>query len=289
MRIRHAALLVLLVVLAGCGGFADGKTTREPFRVDDTATATATSTDAPDARGPVVVSFDTGENRIENLEILAGQQERFLDGTSYRVTAVSRVVAQNGTVVRELVRDGSYARNRSRYVYTEEATGTAVEETGETTLFADGDRVFRRQSVGNETRITVLRDDGGAPFSPTEMGVFRGEQASVVTLAFETMAVTDVDQLARAPSDADEPLFSVRSDRIANRTLLEGQVGGAVENATLEAIVTQRGFVRELRFEYVVVRDGERRTVTRLLVYRGVGTTTVERPGRATPDSQTSG
>ncbi len=268
--------LVVLLSLAGCGSLAETDS-RDPFTVNRTATTTAAGDSSGGDEG-IVVSLDSDRNRIGDPATLVGAQERFLDGTSYRVRAVDRVTTANGTILRELIRDGAYAKNRTRYRYVETVRGENVDSPGRTVLFADGDRVYRRQTVANRTTTTLLRDDGGSPFAPSDMGVFRGEQTETLSLAFEAMTVTSVETLESVPRGMEYPVYRLQSTTLASPDRLAPTADTTVENATLDVIVDAKGQVRELVFRYTLLEDGERRVVTNRLAYMALGTTTVDRP-----------
>ncbi|WP_439026199.1 hypothetical protein [Haloarchaeobius sp. DT45] len=275
MRVRQVTALALLVALAGCGGLADDGTTRAPFSVEQTTELTATQSET---RAPVVFDPDPGRDEVGNVGVLLDTHERALDGVGYRVTAVYRETSWNGTVLRELVRDGSYPANRSRYRYYERAAGTRVGPTQETQLFADGHTVYSRRTIGDQTDVTMLRDSDGTPFSPTDLGLFRGQQTDVLAVAFEAVAIDRVDRLGHAPRGVDDPLFRLRGDTVRDRAQLSIDADASIRDASLDVIVDSEGLVREFTFKYITTRDGQTVTVVHQLVYRDVGRTSIERP-----------
>ncbi|WP_435363734.1 DUF7537 family lipoprotein [Haloarchaeobius sp. DYHT-AS-18] len=275
MRVRQVAVLALLIALAGCGGLADDGTTRAPFSVEQTAEPTATVTESATR---AVFDPDPSRDEVGNVGVLLDTHERALDGTGYRVTAVYRETSWNGTVRRELVRDGSYPANRSRYRYYERAEGTTVGPTQETQLFADGHTVYSRRTIGDQTDVTVLRDSDGTPFSPTDLGIFRGQQTDVLAVAFEAVAIESVDRLGHAPRGVDDPLYRLRGDTVRDRAQLSIDADASIRDASLDLIVDEDGLIREFTFKYITTRDGQTVTVLHQLVYRDVGTTSIERP-----------
>ncbi|WP_267639334.1 DUF7537 family lipoprotein [Haloarchaeobius amylolyticus] len=278
MRVGRVFALALLVGLAGCGGLADTGTTRDPFSVEQPTTG---STDATGPGTHAVFDPDPARDRVQNLDALLDSHERVLDGTGYRVTAVYRETTANGTLLRELIREGAYPPNRSRYLYHERAAGTRVGPTQETQLFADGHTVYSRRSIGDRTEVTVLRDSDGTPFSPTDLGIFRGQQTDLLAMAFESVAIDEVERLGHSPRQVEDPLYRLRGDSVRDRSQLSIDADASVRNASLEVIVDSDGLVREFRFSYVTSRDGRPVRVTRRLVYRDVGQTSIERPGWA--------
>ncbi|MFD1645225.1 hypothetical protein [Haloarchaeobius litoreus] len=277
-----AVALVLSMVLAGCGGTADVQT-RDPFSVPETS--------APDpSENDVMVeqpfSPDPETDVLGDPEIFLNSQARRLDGTSYSLDYELDVRYGNGTAWNHVVVDAQFARNRSVYVSNVTRRGPSVNVTR--LAYVNGSVLYAAQGPAGFSPATanfsVARTADGTPVDPGEGVTLRALSPEFLYNGFASMNVTDVRELDRVPSGISDQLFYVRAtevaqpDTLVNDALSSGE-DVRVENATLEAIVANDGFVYEYGSRYTVVReDGTRLQVSRRLVYRDVGTTTVTVP-----------
>jgi hypothetical protein len=275
-----ALALVLSMVLAGCGGTA-GVQTREPFSVPETSASDRSEDDLMQAERPF--SPDPETNVLGDPSVFLNSQARRLDGTSYSLDYELEVRYDNGTTWNNVVVDAQFARNRSVYVSNVTRRGPSVNVTR--LAFVNGSVLYAAQGPAGlsptSANFSVARTADGTPVDPGEGVTLRALRPEFLYNGFASMNVSDVRELDRVPAGIRDQLFYVRAtevtrpDTLVNDAFVSGE-DARVENATLEAIVASDGFVYEYSIQYTVVReDGTRLHVSRRLVYRDVGTTTV--------------
>lgn len=278
-----ALALVLSMVLAGCGDTA-GVQTREPFSVPETAAPGPSETELRE--GDVPFSPDPETDTLGDPTVFLNSQARRLNGTSYSLDYELDVRYDNGSTWNNLVIDAQFARNQSVYVSNVTQRGRTLNVTR--LAYVNGDRLYAAQGPAGLSPATanfsVARTADGTPVDPGEGVTLRALRPEFLYTGFASMNVTEVRELDRVPAGIRDQLFYVRAtevdepDILVNDAFSDGETV-RVENATLEAIVASDGFVYEYSIQYTVVRDdGTRLHVSRRLVYRNVGTTTVSPP-----------
>lgn len=255
-------LLAVLLVLAGCSGFAptNTETTMTPAPVP-TGQATPVNRPATPAEGldARAVSFRHG----------AALTER-----SYTVHERTVVRYENGTVRSNL----AIVRHVARGTYA-----ATVNATGERHPLGAGRVRGEFWSDGPRLLYTLTSDR-------TTYGVIDPANYSFWTNRYVALAYPRPGRTVYTP-------FRVTTARIAERTtaptrfrvvgndttapqLIDVPPGvSAPRNASLRAHVDQNGIVRYYRFRYEATADGAPVTVTTVVRYEDIGRTTVERPG----------
>ncbi|WP_256300464.1 hypothetical protein [Haloarchaeobius salinus] len=278
-----ALVLVLSMVLAGCGGTA-GVQTRDPFSVPETSVPDPSETESMRATPPF--SPDPETDTLGDPAVFLDSQARRLEGTSYSLDYELDVRYDNGTRWNNVVVDARFARNQSIYVSNVTQRGRALNVTR--LAYVNGSRLYAARGPAglspSAANFSIARTADGTPVPPGEGVTLRALRPEFLYNGFSSMNVTVVRELDRVPAGVSDQLFYVRAtevtqpDTLVNNAFTGGDDAG-VENATLEAIVASDGFVYEYRIEYTVVReDGTHLTVSRRLIYRNVGTTTVAVP-----------
>ena len=288
-----ALALVLSMVLAGCGGTA-GVQTREPFSVPETSPPGPTEDELVRLEAPF--SPDPEKDVLGDPSVFLNSQADRLEKTSYTLDYELDVRYSNGTTWNHVAVDAQFARNQSIYVSNVTQRGRNLNVTR--LAYANGSVLYAAQGPAGLSPATanfsVARGGDGTPVVIDEGVTLRALRPGFLYNGFASMNVTDVREIDRVPAGIRDQLFYVRAtevtqpDTLVNNALPDGE-GASVENATLEAVVASDGFVYEYGIQYTIVReDGTRLHVSRRLVYRNVGTTTVTVPPTWTTSNGTT-
>lgn len=245
------AILCLLAVLAGCGGLLDDRATPEPVELGNASVPPGITADGVDA------------------STLAANHDAVLGSTSYTVR-VSEVITSNGTVRRNATRDRRVAPGADRYLFrrVQRTNGFPTSSLAPVlTYWYDGRTVAQRIGTGTTARVDRTPTDPPGPLrDPTShRGVARLFGAFELrpnrTLGDGPVQLTGVR--FSDPESAPSPSFV-----------------GPPRNASLTAVVDDRGFVRSYRFAYNADASSVSGTVrvVRRVRFVDVGTTTVEQP-----------
>lgn len=276
---RWGTLLAVVVVFAGCSGFAG-----EPTR-----TRTVTPAPVPTAE-PTPPRLAPGLNStgVYDPAELAAAHARVLGNTSYTVSVTQTIRHPNGTLWARRVITVRLAGNESRFfvrlaVSGPNAIGLLGEPPARAVFWsADNERIFRAFTRGNHTTYNTFRPR----FSPVVGRVGTADY-------WEDIVVP-----GGQPYGDIAPLFAAVETRLTDRTVRNGTTlyridgtafrdpepfarserVGSPRNVSLRAVVDERGMVRRYRLSYAAVIDGDTVRVRRSIRYTGVGTTTVERP-----------
>ncbi|WP_254536422.1 DUF7537 family lipoprotein [Halomarina litorea] len=242
-------LCACLVVLAGCNGLGGGDSDGD-----------VTPADVPrDLHGGTIAPGLT-ESELVNASALATAHERVLANRSFAATYRLQLLAANGSVIRESVTRGQYAADRLQYNTSARYTGGFAEARGteRRESWADGDHRYVRWSRGGEWEYQRQQLRPPARLSP-------GDTLEPLLSGATGVAVERLD------TEGEWERYRVEATEFEN-------LSGNVENATLTAVVDERGLVSEVRV--VVVLDTGHQQVVRV-TYSAVGETTVERPAWA--------
>lgn len=243
-------LCACLVVLAGCSGLVggDGDVTPAP----DVTPADV----SPDLHGGTIAPGLT-ESELVNASALAAAHERVLSNRSFTSTYRLRLLDADGSVVRESVTQGQYAADRLQYDTSARYTGAFAEARGaeRRESWADGDHRYVRWLRGGEWEYQRQELRPPARLSPG---------GTVEPLLSGATGVA----IKRLGDGGEWERYRVEATEFEN-------LGDSVRNATLTAVVDERGYVSEVRV--VIVLDTGLRQVVEA-TYSTVGDTTVERP-----------
>jgi hypothetical protein len=255
-RAAHAALVVM-VVLAGCGGVFGGK--------EETATLTpaAVPTDRPTPTPAPQLAPGLTRAGVTNASALAAAHDAALDGQSFTVERTRTYRTGTGIVVRQLTsvtRVAGDGRFRVTRRWTDE-TAPRREAT-----YFDGERLLVATTDGtNETRYRRT--------SPA--------------------AIADEPAMAGTGGEQIERVFTVADTRIAGRAERNGtavyrlapdedrsNASGLDRSVSASAQVTARGLVRSYTFDQRLSAEssGGVAAIVVSTQYNQVGSTTVERP-----------
>lgn len=269
MEGRLAVALVVLVVLAGCGG--------SPFATPSSApTVTPVPVPEGDRDGLAPGVTDDG---VELPGVLADAHAASLSNRSYRLVTTRTVRYENGTLRERLHLELALGTDRSYLVATETAGPAAPVFLGRppaaAAFWSNGSTYVRRLTRGEETTYTTFQPAEGAgtwqywartvPFGGQEASprnFIDRTFTSVPTSVTDRTTVDGTTAYRLAGSRATGPLPEV----------------GTPRSVDLRATVTADGLVRSLTLTYAGTVDGEPVTVRRTVGYQGVGNTTVERP-----------
>lgn len=249
----------LFVLLAGCGGFAgfgDPTPTLTPAEIPTETTPTPRPWLAPGVTDAGVV----------DPTVLAAAHATTLRETTYTTLWNTTERTANGTLRFRSVTSARVGTGQRRYhyVHTNRRNGTVrrVER------WSDGDRVLVLSPNGT---VGVARGTSDEPLSP--------ERALPIDLTAER---------------GIERVFRAIETRVAGRSAVNGTTHYRLEgrgirapnptplrNASLSAIVDERGVVHEYRLAYTTRRVDEPVRVVVVVRFTGIGETTVERPAWA--------
>lgn len=291
----RAVALAVLVVTAGCSGFAsspqaDGDatttapeqaTSTEEVAATDRTTAPEETTTTAESETDAELAPGLTERGVEDAMALVGAHRERLGGESLTIDALTVERYENGTVRNESRQTTRTAANRTRYrilVNTTAPNGITGAD-GEGELWANGTHVFHARETNGTTNYSLFFDARSEPADTRDY--LRGDLTSsdrllVLFTAFESERVERVDDGNAAAPER----YRVTASDLAHPDFVAD--GSAVENATLEAVIESDGpdsaFVREYAVRYETEIDGETVRVTERIEHSDIGETTVERP-----------
>jgi hypothetical protein len=246
--------LALLLVLAGCGGFAGDRRT-ETTRV--TPVEVPTTTERPDR---FVAPGMTAERLVDPTALQRAHASR-LANTSHRFREVVTRRGANGTLLARYVT--LVVRNGSTVRYRYDGDRLDGRETWAVDRYVTADRVYTARTDGTATNYSVeavAATGRRVPVSPDDY-------VASLTRVFGLLPIR-VEETVR------------RGDR--TRYYLETTAPRDVpplRNATFVGAVTPEGVVDDYRVSYDVRRGGRPVTVTVTVSISDLGTATPERPG----------
>lgn len=262
---RTSAILVVLVVLAGCQGIAPrgGET--------PTLTPVAVPTEVPTERPPRTLAPGVTESGVSDPSALAAAHAAALTDTSVTFHANYTERASDGTVLERTATTVRFGTgDRYHYVSIDADRSEAVRRVER---WSDGERVLERRSTRNGTAYRVVRGADGEPLPPVvALPVGRAESGGIERV-FRAVETTVVGR-------------EVRNGTTHYRVVSTGMTTPnptAVRNASLVALVDERGVVHRYRLAYTIDRgdDAGAVRVVGMVRFTALGTTTVERPAWA--------
>ena len=259
-------VVVLAVVLAGCGGFGGAEPTETPPEVDlgdDAPSGSSRST--PDRDTYPGSAFPPGANATAvDASVLTATHRDRLSRTAWTLVITRTAHAPNGTRL---------ARTRTRVVENGTHWAATVRTGGPVpsalnsrnasfAVWTNGSASATRQEFA-DGRVRYRVRDRRAP--PT-LRSFDRTGGETVALGLETVDV-------RYAGVADGLLVFA-----GDRQLLEREPLATARNLSIRLLVRPDGTVQSFTYRYEIERDGRQVVVTRRAVVRDVGETTVERP-----------
>jgi hypothetical protein len=263
-------LVCACLVLAGCS--LPGGPAAEP-----TETGAVTPAPVPADRG---LAPGLGDEGVTAPRALADAHAAALADRSYTLRANRTIRYPNGTVRERLTVHLRLGERRAYLVETATAGPEAPVFLGRppanATFYSDGTIYLRRLSRDGETTYNAFEPVGGAGTWQywARTVPFGGEGANPRSFVLRTFRAVPTTLAATETIDGERH-YRLEGNRTTAPFEIEIDAPRAV---TLRATVTAAGLVRELSLSYEGVVDGERVLVTRRVAYKGVGSTSVERP-----------
>jgi hypothetical protein len=271
---RNSILPVVLaaaVVLAGCSGLALGG--------DETPTQTVTPapvpTDEPTPTPmPQLAPGFSGEG-VTDAFALGEAHVAALDDTSYTMKENFSVTYRNGTDYRQYGIVARLAANDSRYYVSRRSSGPQIysNRTVGYSVWANGTRVIRAQTVNGSTTYTVPRGADREPLPPNRVGFAPTNREQIYGL-FSSVETDVTDREQRNGTT----VYRVEATNVTNPTAFERARWQSPRNFTMVAHIDSRGLVRQLRVNYTATVNDSTVRVHRRVRYMDLGNTTVERP-----------
>lgn len=258
---RVPTAVALLVVLAGCQGIA-------PAAETPTLTPVAVPTEVPTERPPRMLAPGMTERGVTDPSALAAAHAEALDGTSVTFRANYTERGPNGTVRSRTVTTVQFgAGDRYRYVRID---GDPRGDVQRVERWSNGERVLERRVDGNDTVQRVLRDADGRPLAPAAALPVEPAARRGIGQVFRAMPTTIAGQEVRNGTT----YYRVVSTGLATPN------PSALRDASLTALVDERGIVHRYRLTYTTDRGGDAGPVHVVATVRftAIGTTTVECP-----------
>ncbi|MFB6116986.1 hypothetical protein [Halosegnis sp.] len=269
---RTAALVCLLVVLAGCNAPAGGGSVETPAETATPAPVPADETLAPGVTREGVVSPEslaeahTAALENESYTLIANRTERYANGT-----------VRSGLDLRvELATDRSYA-SQAATTGPEGPVFLGRPPAG-AGFWSNGSVYVRRLARGNSTIYNEFRplDDGAGTWGYWVRTVpFGGEQAdptSFYTGVFRSIAIESIEQREANGTTA----YRLSGGKLRQASFTSEFTD--VRNVSLTATVTEQGVVRSLVLRFSGTTDGATVDIEWRVRYQNVSATTVERP-----------
>ncbi|MDS0221811.1 hypothetical protein NDI54_10680 [Haloarcula sp. S1AR25-5A] len=279
MRGRHA-LVVAVVLTAGCGGFGFGSVDGPSTPVTPAPVPTSTESTYPPGVG------STGVTNPSRLGSVHGDH---LNETGYTLVTNRTVRYPNGSLRSQLRISVAVDANRTYLanisIRGPEAPVLLGRPPATASFWSDGDTYLRRLTRDNRTIYNEY--DPPDSYAGTwrywvYTAALTGRPAADVTRTISPFQ-TRTAEVRRADGTA----YVVRGDQL--RADQPSAAWESRDNTSLVAHVTQSGLVRYYRTEYTMPADGEQVTVTRTVEFSAVGNTTVGPPPWADRARSTAG
>lgn len=258
----QAALVGVLLVLAGCTGTLGTATDTTTATTDTTTTATTTTT-TPD---PERIAPGVTEAGVVDAAALASAHARFLQARSYTVERSYVERSSDGTLLTQKRSTARYERSAGELFFAQSVNGTRPAllgaAAGRVEIWSNGSTTYSRVETGGaevsyraSSALTLSNDRYGRIYT------------LLSTLDTRVTERTPEGRFTLVATGVDYPR-SVAPDRFDR-----------VVNVTFEATVTVDGLVERYHVEYTgVTDDGDRVRVEETVRFVAFETTTVEAP-----------
>jgi hypothetical protein len=268
-------LLVVAIVSAGCSGFATDGGSGEGKDGDPTVSVTPAPVPSVETRERLAPGLS--DDGIENASALAAAHDFELRNRSFTLRMNQTVEYANGSLrgrtvgVVRVVPDGAAFRTNYTITGTPIASHTTDFELVRTERWFGGERGLAASTFANDT---TNYDRFSAEFGSSIVRSFidNGDRYARLLDGARTRVVgrTERDGKTFYRVAASDP----SSTALARYPSLE-----SAENATLEALVSSRGFVRAHRLAYrATTENGSTLRIVESVRYTDIGDTTVRRP-----------
>ncbi len=271
---RAAVLVVVVLVLAGCGeSGANSSVTPVPVSDGDRPTDVADNGFAP----------GVSDRGVFDPAVLGAAHMDYLETRSFTLVSNRTERYANGSVRSRLALRVELARNRTYRAWTATAGPEAPLILGEPPARAEywSDRFTYLRAFGGDSQNRTYNE-----FDPPQglatwrywtrtaaFGGATGNAERTIERALDSVMVDIVDRrTANGTTRVRLRATEQRGSSIAPETFEQ------VDNVSLVAVVEESGLVRSLRYSYDGVVDGRAVTVTRVVRYTTVGSTAVGRP-----------
>lgn len=274
---RTMTVLVCCVLLAGCGAPLGGGD-----RAADTPTLTPVAPPTDDPATRLVAPGVTASGSVE-AATLADSHVSTLSERSYRLRTVQTVYTSDGQLRERFLVDTT-VRQPDRFLSRVETTGPSApvilgRPPASASFWSNGTVYLRALSRDGETTYNEYERASQAASwrywaRTAPFGGSGGSSRTFIADVFGSVQTTRVPDAGAASSiqlagdRADGPLLGVAEPR----------------NLTLEATVSEEGYLVRLVLRFTGELEGESVRVSRRVVYSEVGTARIERPpwtGRA--------
>lgn len=264
-RRRVALGVALLFALAGCTGSG------VPADTELTVTPAPVPTDASPAPDYRLAPGLAEEGVVAPLTLASAHAER-LRSTVYRVRIAERVERSNGPV-RWRVLEGTFANRTSYSMRVREGVGNRTILAS--WFYADGERLYERLTIENETRYYVPRSglSAGADYPQDRLGQPAQREPLYVALSGARPTSNGTVSI-----DGTEHYRLSESSRVNDDFLAAYEYVSALTNYEFDAVVSPTGLVRAYRISYEATVRGERRRVVRTARWTDIGTARVTPP-----------
>ena len=252
----RAALLVLLVLTAGCGGTVrtgSPATTVTPAPIPQTSAPPDSSTNRI---GPPGI----GPSGVDDASRLVEAHGRVLARESFTAHINSTRRSAAGNLISRYSRTIQFDADKDRFYYVLEQVNRAGEERRRQRVerWTDGEQVVQAVTVdGNRTSRVIREAEPGRSFP---------DNASNRLDLYRLLTVLDIE--------LDGTLE--RDSRTEYRLVGGPQRVPPLRNVTFSAVVSDRGVIRNYRVAYTVAPNATRVTVT--ATYEQLGETHPSRP-----------
>lgn len=263
--------LAVVVVLAGCNGFAGDPTATERLTpVDDIRTGESypPGVDESGAVGP---------------DALASSHTAIAEEQSYVLLSNRTVRYENGTLRSQLQVRVELASNRTFHVTTSTAGHAGPEFLGRppatAEYWADGEVYLRYLQRDNESVYNTFQPPDrfvGTWEFWTRTVAFGGRAGSSERTIRNVFGAIPT-RITGTETRNGTTIYLLAGNRATSLAFAPQEVQSA-DAVRLEAAVGADGFVREITLQYDAVIAGERVTVDRRISYLNVGSTAVSRP-----------
>lgn len=266
---RIGAVLVLVVVLAGCNGLVLGG--------EETPASTVTPmpvpTDEPTPTPRPELAPGLTRNGVVEPFALAEAHASVLADTSYTLVENHSVRFRRGMVYSGGTVEARLGTNHTRYAVVRTGSQTSVPfPVIEERFWSNGNRTLVARTSTDNTTYAIARADGG-PLPVRRALSDDPTNSDRIPTLFGAMETRVVGLTVRNGTR----LYRVRGSNLTNEFALDTE-WESPGNVKLVALVDRRGLVREYRLHYTASFDGDPVRVSRRVRYTNVGSTTVERP-----------
>jgi hypothetical protein len=264
--------VALLVVLAGCGGFADGSTS--------VGTPTVTPAPLPESgaasEGVALAPGLTREGVVDPLA-LANAHAGVVGSRSHAFHARWTVRYANGSLVGEVVQrtrvepGGPFLAN----VSVRGDPGLLNDRPTTALFWSDGEELVERVRVGDETRFLYVPADEFSGGNGFYNSLRRPKPWRDTYALFESVDL----RVATSQSIDGGTLYLLEGTRLSDPRVFAAATDTTdPRDVTFTAGVTDEGLVRGQRLAYTATVRGETVRVVRVVEYRAFGEVRVTRP-----------